>query len=1242
MSDESRPEELDGALHAAYRRKATRGDSILAAIEALTGPVPRILLRDVPGDSPVLRPGTDEADRAPERYQVVGEIARGGIGIVMKSRDTDLGRDVAMKVLHDRHARSPEVLQRFVEEAQIGGQLQHPGIVPVYELGLNADRTPYFTMKLVKGKTLAALLAERDDPREERPRFLTIFVQVCQTMAYAHARGVIHRDLKPANIMVGAFGEVQVVDWGLAKILSTGGVADEERTRADAAERDLSRIRTVRVGSEDSASQIGSVLGTPAYMSPEQALGQIDALDTRSDVFGLGAILLEILTGRPPYVTESGNLLVQAAQSELTEAFEHLERSDADPVLVALTKRCLSRGQPQRPHDASRLAAEVTAHLHAVEERTRTAEVEGARAEVRALEERKARKLTLGLAAAVLLAVVLGGGGLYWVEAKERSRLEQVEGIVRDAVDEARGLEGEARKARDLWPRALEAADRAVSLAAEHDAGEEVAASAESLRERIHVEALRAETNEKLLGVLSGIRATRGDRLDLKAADEAYSAAFTRFGIEGDRALESVIEELKATGIPEELAAYLDEWIWLRGIVDRPRDRILSIAEAVDPHPWRNRLRRAVGRRPHGDLTMLAANPDLTGNSPNLLARWLSDVERRNEAVDVLRRAQRERPEDFWLNYDLGWELTMLVPPRWEEAMGFFRVALARRPDSREVRHQLGIALLKLDRADEAVEVFEDALARHPDHVHFYDHLIEAHEARGDLRSLAARWSAQAATKPDRALGHYLAGRALQACGDVEGMRSAYDAAVAADPETALYRECLAFAHLYAGETEKGLRVARRALEEHPDHAGLHHAVAYALWLEDDIPGLLAAVDAGLKLNPYHPFLLDMKGQILAEEGQYEEAEASHRRAFSIYPDHAATRLTMGWLCDTRNDIDGAIEVLEEGTRLPERFAEGRFLHGVEETLDVATGRRSRRMVLRPWMVKESIWNLLGRMQRLRGRWREASRSFEQGLKTNPAATFLRSNLADTLHVLGEPDRSARHYELILEERDDAYSRYFLAFAHLAQGRIDEAERHFRIFAAHRLMREAREERRAGWARDLPEALRLMRDLPAILEGTRSWASARERALAAWALEDMGYGRLPARLFEEAFAEDPAIAGQAVPWVAIWHYAGYATIAAMTASLGLGVDGDEIPEAERARWRRKALEWIRLDLEMWRLRNDPEEEARQLREWRTGPHYRRFSIEQNLAEFPPEEAEAWRSVWKTVADRLEWLESRGR
>ncbi len=184
--------------------------SVLSVLSERIGEAPRVSLREedtgLSGSSPVIDPGSEERRSLPRgrgNHQLMGEIARGGMGVVLKGHDTDLGRDVAMKVLHKNLSNRPDVLQRFIEEAQIGGQLQHPGIVPVYELGLLADERPFFAMKLVKGKTLGSLLSDRSNPTDDRRRFLGIFEQMCQTIAYAHARGVIHRDLKPANVLVG-------------------------------------------------------------------------------------------------------------------------------------------------------------------------------------------------------------------------------------------------------------------------------------------------------------------------------------------------------------------------------------------------------------------------------------------------------------------------------------------------------------------------------------------------------------------------------------------------------------------------------------------------------------------------------------------------------------------------------------------------------------------------------------------------------------------------------------------------------------------------------------------------------------------------------------------------------------------------------------------------------------------------------------------------------------------------------
>ena len=340
-----------------------------------------------------------------------------------------------------------------MEEAQVGGQLQHPGVVPVYEAGRLPDNRPYFTMKLVEGQTLSALLKERDTPARDLPRFLQIFQQICQTLAYAHSKGVIHRDLKPANMMVGAFGELQVMDWGLAKVARDRGV------------------RTVRSEREEAKSAAGSVVGTPAYMAPEQACGDADGLDERCDVFGLGAILCEILTGSPPYRgRETGELLRKAARADLGDAFARLDGCGAEAELIALAKACLAGEPADRPRDAGAVAAAMTAYLAGVQERLRKAELERAAAQARAeaaqaktRAERRARRMTVALAATLLLAVTAVGAGALWYQQDRAARASQ------DATVAAEHARKAANTERDVTAALEEAAAFGKQAAGLHD-----------------------------------------------------------------------------------------------------------------------------------------------------------------------------------------------------------------------------------------------------------------------------------------------------------------------------------------------------------------------------------------------------------------------------------------------------------------------------------------------------------------------------------------------------------------------------------------------------------------------------------------------------------------------------------------------------------------------------------------------------------------------------------------------------
>jgi len=266
------------------------------------------------------------------RYIIEGEIARGGMGTVLRAVDCDIRREVALKYLLDQSDAGKKV--RFVEEAQITGQLEHPNIVPIHELGVDNLKRLFFSMKMVKGRSLAQILEElRKNPKTaEREfslgRWLNVFVSVCNALAYAHSREVVHRDLKPANIMIGDFGEVYVMDWGLAKVLQGGRTAGKAAPSPAVAPppkhnipppiagpsqrmsvKRSSKVETSREAESD-LTQEGAIIGTPVYMPPEQANGQVDAVNHRSDIYSLGAILYEMLTLHPPIDKEGGYLTI--------------------------------------------------------------------------------------------------------------------------------------------------------------------------------------------------------------------------------------------------------------------------------------------------------------------------------------------------------------------------------------------------------------------------------------------------------------------------------------------------------------------------------------------------------------------------------------------------------------------------------------------------------------------------------------------------------------------------------------------------------------------------------------------------------------------------------------------------------------------------------------------------------------------------------------------------------------------
>jgi tetratricopeptide (TPR) repeat protein len=290
---------------------------------------------------------------ARDRYTLSRLHATGGLGRVWLARDASLGRDVALKELRPERAGSPAVWARFLKEAQVTGQLEHPGTVPIYELGRRPDdQQPFYTMRFVRGRTLAEAVASYHRRRAsgeagplELRELLTALVGVCNAVAYAHSRGVLHRDLKPQNVVLGDYGEVIVLDWGLARV--TGQPDD-----AAAAPLELPAA-----GERDGTVQ-GQVLGTPAYMAPEQAEGRLDLLGPASDVYGLGAILYEVLTGRPPFQGDDTMAVLRQVVHEAPVRPRSVEKG-VPAALEAVCLKALAKQLAARYATAKDLAAEV-------------------------------------------------------------------------------------------------------------------------------------------------------------------------------------------------------------------------------------------------------------------------------------------------------------------------------------------------------------------------------------------------------------------------------------------------------------------------------------------------------------------------------------------------------------------------------------------------------------------------------------------------------------------------------------------------------------------------------------------------------------------------------------------------------------------------------------------------------------------------------------------------------------------
>jgi serine/threonine protein kinase len=499
--------------------------------------------------NPDLRPATDPQADPPlpafDQFQPLGEVGRGGMGVVYRALDTHFMRDVAVKILADRLVGNPTATRRFLEEARVTAQLTHTAIPPVHHIGTLSDGRPYLAMKLIQGRTLGERLRDRPDPLADLPLYLGVVEQVCLGVGYAHSRGVIHRDLKPGNVMVGEFGEVQVMDWGLAK----------EVGKADAPDDAAPELREVRAADEE-YTRAGTILGTPAYMPPEQAAGQIDRVDTRADVFSLGAILCVLLTGRPPYSAADTNSVVRMAiEWDTADAFRRLGHCKADPLVVALCKRCLAKDPADRPADGRAVAGELADIRATAAERLRRADLAEMARIARQQELKRRRRWQLGLAGAVAAFLAVCGVAVW--------QRQQADEAAKTKREEDEKREGE------------EALAAAVARA---DAAEQ--ASKERVKEFERSEAERVEREAAIRGALEQVKAALAE-VPSTRTDDAWNQVLNRARAAQQRAEGRLKEDPSSPLAPQvrESAALLSKGEADRSLAERLGSTVASILD---------------------------------------------------------------------------------------------------------------------------------------------------------------------------------------------------------------------------------------------------------------------------------------------------------------------------------------------------------------------------------------------------------------------------------------------------------------------------------------------------------------------------------------------------------------------------------------------------------------------------------------------------------------------------------------
>jgi serine/threonine-protein kinase len=625
-------------------------------------------------------------------YEVEGVLGQGGMGVVYRARHLRLNRPVALKMLLTGPYAAPAESKRFLREAEAVAALHHPNVVPLYDCG-ELDGRPYFTMELVEGGTLGQKLSGTPLPAREAAVLVAALADAVQA---AHAAGIVHRDLKPSNVLLSADGTPKVADFGLAR-------------RADGG---------------PGQTRTGVAVGTPSYMSPCQARGDKSALGPATDIYALGAILYECLTGRPPFKAESTlETLQQVISQEPVPPSRLNARVPRDLGTICL--KCLEKDPTRRYPSAAALADDLRRFGRGEPIVARPPGV----AELAARWLRRRPSLAAALAAGVLLTSALIATVVWW--NGQRAALAAT------AVAYAEADLSESERLRDQGDLKASAAvlQRARDRLREYvppELRDRLATAFENLGlverlDAIRLERARVKPPAETLSVLA---TPPTEAVNGTESGRHYAEAFREAGIgaPGDDPAEAA-ERVRTSPVRGALVAALDDW----AACAADRDQlawVLAVVQQADPDPWRDRVRDPATWDDPEALRELAGRVRLPEQSPQLLVVLGARLRvQRINAVPFLARVAAAYPKDFWANIELG--NAFLKQANAVDAAESYRLALELRPEATSIRYALGCMYLGLRRLDRCAAEFEQAIRQDPDNAWYHNRLGVCLEWRG-------------------------------------------------------------------------------------------------------------------------------------------------------------------------------------------------------------------------------------------------------------------------------------------------------------------------------------------------------------------------------------------------------------------------------------------------------------------------------------------------------------------------------